>query len=95
MSQARHPRCILLLTYVSSMTIGWIEEWVNDGTVRDGLDFEELKAGAVRRDAKTTNTGRVSSGTVKSAGISKRRKLRPRKGDRGLNLRSLSYLRSH
>lgn len=22
------------------MTIGWIEEWVNDGRVRDGLRFD-------------------------------------------------------
>ncbi|RAH41254.1 EthD domain-containing protein [Aspergillus brunneoviolaceus CBS 621.78] len=23
----------------SQMTIGWIEEWINDGTVREGLEF--------------------------------------------------------
>jgi hypothetical protein len=21
------------------MTVGWIEEWINDGAVRDGLEF--------------------------------------------------------
>lgn len=29
--------CRLLIA--CRMTIGWIEEWVNDGEVRDGLEF--------------------------------------------------------
>ena len=37
----------------SRMTIGWIEEWVNNGRVREGLHFEgdEVSNGKINHES--------------------------------------------